>query len=226
MRSRKTMAGLLMLAAAFAAAAADNGMEPRVEPCAACHGVEGRSSREGYYPSIAGKPAGYLHQQLLNFRDGRRRNTVMESMLAYLSDDYLHEIADYYTVQTPAVRGRQAQVSTQDLELGRQLVIHGDSTRSIPACTSCHGAGLLGAQPSIPGLLALSPDYLAAQLGAWKTGVRKGAPPDCMAEIARALTGAEIRAVTAWIASQPVPADHRPAARPTGTLPMPCGGVQ
>jgi hypothetical protein len=26
---------------------------------------------DGYYPRIAGKPAGYLYNQLLNFRDGR-----------------------------------------------------------------------------------------------------------------------------------------------------------
>lgn len=61
--------------------------------CTACHGEAGRSAQAEYYPSIVGKPAGYLYQQLLNFRDGRRQQSEMQLMLAYLSDAYLQEIA-------------------------------------------------------------------------------------------------------------------------------------
>jgi cytochrome c553 len=83
----------------------------------------------------------------------------------------------------------------------------------------------LGAVPAIPGLLALSPDYLAAQLGAWREGVRHAAAPDCMAEVAEHLTPEEIAAVTAWIASRPVPELHAPAAAAPAELPLECGGV-
>ncbi len=48
-------------------------MEQRVKPCTSCHGNEGRATREGYFPRIAGKPPGYLFNQLVNFRDGRRQ---------------------------------------------------------------------------------------------------------------------------------------------------------
>ena len=44
----------------------------RVAACVACHGQEGRSAPDAYYPRIAGKPAGYLYNQLANFRAGRR----------------------------------------------------------------------------------------------------------------------------------------------------------
>jgi cytochrome c553 len=39
-----------------------------VAACTLCHGKEGVAGTDGYYPRIAGKPAGYLYQQLLNFR--------------------------------------------------------------------------------------------------------------------------------------------------------------
>src|SRR5215469_12677291 len=47
-------------------------MARRVQPCTACHGEVGRATPDGYYPRIAGKPAGYLLNQMRNFRDGRR----------------------------------------------------------------------------------------------------------------------------------------------------------
>lgn len=198
----------------------------RVRACAACHGDEGRSPEEGYAPSIAGKPAGYLYEQLRNFRDGRRQNRVMQPMLAVLADDYLREIAVYYSAQTVAPRVAERGTSAAVLARGEALVERGDAARELPACRACHGAELLGVAPSIPGLLALSPDYLAAQLGAWREGVRKAAAPDCMAAVARQLTADEISAVTAWIASRPVPALHAPAETPPDELPLACGGVR
>ena len=57
---------------AVAAAPLADEFRLRMRPCEACHGKEGRPAADGYYPRIAGKPAGYLYEQLLNFRDGRR----------------------------------------------------------------------------------------------------------------------------------------------------------
>jgi cytochrome c553 len=49
------------------AGSALDSIEQRVKPCTSCHGNEGRATREGYFPRIAGKPAGYLFNQLVNF---------------------------------------------------------------------------------------------------------------------------------------------------------------
>ena len=49
----------------------------RVKACTVCHGKDGRATNEGYFPRIAGKPAGYLYAQLINFRDGRRNNALI-----------------------------------------------------------------------------------------------------------------------------------------------------
>ncbi len=220
---------VLLLAAAAglgsAVAGAHEDIERRIAACAGCHGEQGRSTGEVYAPSIAGKPSGYLYQQLLSFRDGRRQHLVMRHMLSYLSDAYLDEIASYYAGQTPATAARARAANPESLAVGRRIVSEGDPSRGLPACQSCHGDGLLGAEPAIPGLLALSSDYLTAQLGAWRAGTRRALAPDCMAVIAQKLTLEELAAVTAWIASVPVPEDHSPSARAPSPLPLPCGSV-
>ena len=43
----------------------------RVLACAACHAQKDRD--DAYFPRISGKPEGYLYNQLVNFRDGRRQ---------------------------------------------------------------------------------------------------------------------------------------------------------
>ena len=47
-------------------------MAARVLACASCHGAEGEGTSDIYFPRLAGKPAGYLYNQLVAFRDGRR----------------------------------------------------------------------------------------------------------------------------------------------------------
>jgi cytochrome c553 len=69
----------------------------RALACAACHGKEGRSTSAGFFPRIAGKPAGYLYNQLVNFREGRRQYPLMTYMVAHMSDDYLKEISQYFS---------------------------------------------------------------------------------------------------------------------------------
>lgn len=201
-------------------------MAERLEACAACHGEAGRSDQERYFPSIAGKPAGYLESQLHNFRDGRRRHTIMESMLALMSDDYLKDIADYYARQEPNWTPPVSAWPEKSLARGRVLVEKGDPELNLPSCAACHGESLKGVAPSIPSLLGVRPEYLSAQLGAWRSGTRRAEAPDCMAEIASRLSREDIGAVTAWIASLPYPEDHRPQTSLPAELPLECGGVQ
>ncbi len=198
----------------------------RVVACAACHGKEGRATRDGYFPRIAGKPAGYLYNQLIHFRDGRRRNPAMHYMVANLSDAYLREIADYFAaLELPYPPAQPPAASRESLERGRVLVMEGDKARQIPACSACHGDKLTGRQPSVPSLVGLSRDYLNAQFGAWRSGARHAAAPDCMADISRKLTPDDIAALSAWLASRPVPQDmHAQPAKPAG-LPLRCGSL-
>jgi cytochrome c553 len=220
---RKQLCGLLMavaMAGAQGATEFHDDMAQRTLACTICHGKEGRAGPDGYYPRIAGKPAGYLYNQLLNFRDGRRRYGLMARLLDPLSDAYLLEIARHFaSLDLPYAAPSPPQVPQAVLQRGRVLALEGDAGAKIPACVRCHGDALTGVLPATPGLLGLSRDYLNSQLGAWRTGQRKAHAPDCMANIARQLAPADLTAVAAWLSAQPLPADTHPVA----ALPRPPG---
>lgn len=209
---------------AAAAPAFEDTMAQRTLACTACHGKEGRAGPDGYYPRIAGKPAGYLYNQLLNFRDGRRHYGLMTRLLDPLSDEYLSEIARHFaSLDVPYPPPARLQLSPVELRRGQQLATKGDGAAGIPACAQCHGRALTGVLPSAPGLLGLPRDYLSAQLGAWRTGQRRAHAPDCMAEIAKRLSPEDLGAVTAWLAAQPVPRDAKPAPAPRKPPALACG---
>ncbi|TAN14093.1 MAG: c-type cytochrome [Burkholderiaceae bacterium] len=213
---------LFAAAATFAAPEFQDTIAQRVKACTACHGDQGRSGPDEYYPRLAGKPAGYLYNQLLSFRDGRRHYGLMTHMVDLMTDDYLMEIAQYFAaleVPYPPPAALPDHPSAHALARGEQIVLHGDPGAHLPACVACHGTRLTGAEPRFPGLVGLSVDYLTAQLGAFKTGERKAYPPDCMAKVAERLTDADAYAVAHWLANQAVPADSHPA--PLGTIEQP-----
>ncbi len=200
-------------------------LAPRIAACSACHGQQGRATSDGFYPRIAGKPAGYLYNQLLHFRDGRRKYPLMTYLLQNLSDEYLQEMANHFANSHPPYPApAKPQASQAILERGRLLVQQGDPAKQVPACAACHGQALLGVAPAIPGLLGLPRDYLSAQFGAWQNGVRRAAAPDCMSTIANRLSRDDIAAASAWLAAQPVPANPAPATQ-LPRLPLDCGNL-
>jgi len=228
------VSALLFCALPFAAAAqrgatVPDTLEQRVAACIACHAPkDGAGTNVGgvYFPRIAGKPSGYLYNQLVNFRDGRRQYPLMTWMVTHLPDPYLHEIADYFSNQHPPVPAPAAPVvAPAVLARGEQLVRRGDTRLNVPACIACHGQQLAGVAPAIPGLLNLPRDYVNAQFGAWRNKVRRAHAPDCMATIAERLGPGDVAAVSAWLAAQPTPPGARPAERLTSPLPMACGSA-
>ncbi len=219
-------ASVVALAAAPALEQAPDTMQARVLGCAACHGQHGEGTDNDYFPRLAGKPAGYLYNQLIAFRDGQRKYPPMNYLLAYLPDAYLQQIADYFANEHPPYP--QPGTPTVDagmLEHGKALAIGGETARGVPACASCHGAALTGREPAIPGLLGLHADYISAQLGAFRYGTRHAASPDCMHEIATRLSDRDITAIAAWLASMPPPANPAPATAAASRLPLACGSV-
>jgi cytochrome c553 len=235
LRELRTKAWRFLSVGAFAvltissppASAVEDTMAQRVLACTGCHGKEGRAARDGYYPRIAGKPEVYLFEQLLSFRDGRRQYAPMSNLLQPLTDDYLREIARHFaSLDLPYAAQPVATSDAAMLSRGESLVVNGDPARKIPACVSCHGGALTGVAPAIPGLIGLPRDYLNAQLGAWQSGNRRARDPDCMAQIARALTPQDVEALTQWLASRPMPASTHPATSLPQPLPMHCGAVE
>ena len=198
-------------------------MEARVLACTGCHGPQGRGVENVYFPRLAGKPAGYLYHQLVAFRDGRRKYVPMNYLLAYLPDAYLMRMAEHFASLNPPPLVQPAVArSAQQLAEGQRIVTQGLPGKKVPACITCHGAELGGREPGIPGLLGLRADYVSAQLGAWRYGVRTALAPDCMQFIASSLSEPEVAAVSSYLASLPVTVS-RPVHQPGMRLPIACG---
>ena len=211
------------------ALASDADMAERTRACTHCHGEQGKAGPDGYYPRLAGKPAGYLYNQLQNFKQRRRHYDLMTRLIDPLSDDYLRNMADYFSglkVPYPAPSLQTESVSAEVLARGKKLALEGDTQSNVPACAACHGTKLTGATPNVPGLLGLPLDYLNAQLGAWQTGVRQAHAPDCMADIVKRMTADDVSAVSAWLAAQPVPVSAKPATAFASEPPLKCGSIR
>jgi cytochrome c553 len=199
-------------------------MAARLLACAPCHGPQGEGTKNDYFPRLAGKPAGYLMNQLAAFRSGRRRYPPMNYLLEYLPDPYLQKMADHFAaLRPPPAPETVVNASAAVLARGRSLVTAGDPAHGVPACSGCHGPALTGMEPAIPGLVGLRASYISAQLGAFRYGTRTTAAPDCMQLVAASLGERDVAAVAAWLAALPIPEDPKPL--PKGTLPMPldCG---
>ena len=190
----------------------------RVKACTICHGPEDKRGRDAYYPRIAGKLEGYLFNQLRHFRDGRRYYQPMAILLENMSDEYMLEIARYFSaLNLPYPSPESVAMLPSEMKLAENLIRSGDSKRDIPACSACHGEALMGAEPFIPGLLGLPHAYITAQFGSWRNGgLMRGQLSDCMSEIAKKLTDDETNAIAMWLAAQPVSGKPSPA----GTLPQ------
>lgn len=68
--------------------------------CVACHGMSGISIAP-IYPNLAGQKQAYLVAQLKAFRDGDRKNPIMQPMAEGLSDTDIANIAAYVATLKP-----------------------------------------------------------------------------------------------------------------------------
>jgi cytochrome c553 len=221
-------AGTLLLTGSLCPArgaeTAPDTMTARLAVCAACHGAQGQGTANDYFPRLAGKPAGYLFNQLLAFKEGRRRYPPMNYLLQYQTDDYLRAIAAYFAAERPpSAPPPTSTASAAVLAHGKMLATNGDPAHGIPACMQCHGPTLTGMEPAIPGLVGLHAEYISAQLGAWRYGTRTAIAPDCMQIVAASLTESDVAAIAAWIASLEIPPDPSPVALGTLSMPLRCG---
>ena len=99
-------------------------MEARVQGCVTCHGQSGQGTSNEYFPRIAGKPAAYLYNQLVAFRDGKRVYPPMNYLVAYLPDAYLKDIAEHFAKQRPAFEAEAADHRRCFGDLARRDACH------------------------------------------------------------------------------------------------------
>lgn len=90
---------LLGVAANVAAADAAAG-KTKAAGCTSCHGLNGVSGN-AMYPNLAGQKDVYLVKSIKDYRDGKRKDAMMEGMVKGMSDADVADIAAYFASLKP-----------------------------------------------------------------------------------------------------------------------------
>ncbi|MBB6598241.1 cytochrome c4 [Luteimonas sp. MC1825] len=178
--------------------------------CAACHGLDGKSTIPEVYPNIGGQSERYLAEQLALFKSGERQNAIMQPFASMLSAQDMRDVGAHFAHQpssagiaddTEVAEGTYAGMKFY--EIGEQLFRRGDFAREIPACMACHGpTGAGNPGPAYPHVGGQQSWYTARRLQEYRTGTttaRDTANFDVMASIARQLTDEEIGALSSYM---------------------------
>ena len=162
--------------------------------CAACHGADGNSAVP-IQPKLAHQHPEYLVKQLEEFKSGKRKNAVMQGFAATLTPEDMRNISFWAASQKlkPGFAKDKALVS-----LGERIYRGGIADRQIPACAACHSPNGSGIPVQFPRLGGQHADYTAAQLVAFRDGVRTNSTQ--MTGVAAKLNDREIKAVSDYIA--------------------------
>lgn len=100
MNKTALIAGLAILSVCAGAAYAADVEAGRTKSasCVGCHGADGNSTAPAN-PSLAGQKEQYLVTTMLEYKDGKRQNAVMQAMLGPFSEEDIRDIAAYYAAQ-------------------------------------------------------------------------------------------------------------------------------
>ena len=162
--------------------------------CASCHGADGNSGTPAY-PKLAQQHPEYLVKQLQEFKSGKRKNAIMQGFAATLSDDDMKNVAYWATSR----KEKPGFAKEKDLvTMGERIYRGGIADRQVAACAGCHSPTGAGIPSQYPRLSGQHSEYTAAQLTAFRDGVRTNSIP--MTQVAAKLNDKEIRAVADYIA--------------------------
>lgn len=169
--------------------------------CAACHAADG-NSQTAANPKLAGQFYDYLHKQLVNFRPqggkkAERDNAVMAGMTANLSATDLKDLAAYYAAQ----KLKPAAAKDKELAaLGQRIYRGGNTATGVAACAGCHGPAGAGMPAQYPRIAGQFPEYVEAQLKAFRAGARANDPNGMMRGVVARMSDREIQAVSEYVA--------------------------
>lgn len=166
--------------------------------CAACHGVDGNSTR-GDVPSLAGQIEPYLEGQLHAFaaQGEQRPNGVMGAIAVNLSADEMKRAAVYYA---------RRQLSPPPLDeaprapRGETIYFAGVPGKGVASCAACHGVRGEGLPDLFPRLAGQHRAYLAEQLRHFRSGRRTSDPGAMMRDVAAHLSDRDVDAVAQYAA--------------------------
>jgi len=190
-----------VLAQAPAKPDAAKGQAIASQTCAACHAADGNSQISAN-PKLAGQFYEYLHKQLVNFKPqggkkAERDNAVMAGMVAPLSAADMKDVAAYYASQ----KLKPAAAKDKDLAaLGQKIYRGGNTATGVAACAGCHGPAGAGMPAQFPRIAGQFPEYVEAQLKAFRAGARANDPNGMMRGVVTRMSDREIQAVAEYVA--------------------------
>jgi cbb3-type cytochrome c oxidase subunit III len=162
--------------------------------CAACHGADGNSGAPAN-PKLSQQHPEYIVKQLQEFKSGKRPSPVMQGFASQLTEADMKNIAAF----VGSKKAKPGFAKDKDLvAMGEKIYRGGIADRQIAACAGCHSPNGAGIPAQYPRLSGQHADYTAAQLVAFRDGVRKNSAQ--MAAIAAKMNDKEIRAVADYIA--------------------------
>jgi cytochrome c553 len=93
------LAAFLALSTSALAASGDaEAGKKKSAPCAACHGATGVSPASAF-PNLAGQYPDYLEKALTHYKNGKRKNPIMQGQVANLSPKDMMDLAAYFSSQ-------------------------------------------------------------------------------------------------------------------------------
>ena len=168
--------------------------EAKAAVCLACHTADG-SRGLPTYPILQGQHPEYLVKQLAEFKEGKRKNSIMSGMAAALTPEDMRNIAAFYASKKP----KPGTAKNQDLvAVGEKIYRGGIAKKGVPACAGCHSPNGAGIPAQYPRLSAQHADYTKAQLTAFRQGERGNSAQ--MSTISANLSDKEIEALADYIA--------------------------
>ena len=95
----RILAAALLAAAvpAFASGDAEVGKK-KSAPCQACHGANGMSVSPEF-PNLAGQHREYIEHVLHHYKNGRRKNPIMQGQVANLTERDIADLAAWFSSQ-------------------------------------------------------------------------------------------------------------------------------
>jgi cytochrome c553 len=170
--------------------------------CASCHGNDGVAPT-GNWTSLAGQRAAYTWKSLLDYQQGGRhehgRATLMTVSVQGLSRQDMADLAAYYA-SLPAVATPAPKLDATTRKQVEKLIRHGDPTRLITPCASCHGAAGQGGINETPALAGQTVGGFLRTMNDYRDGRRITDANQGMRQFAQRLTEEEINNLAAYYA--------------------------
>ena len=159
--------------------------------------MDGNSLNGKIAPKIAAQNARYLTIQLNKFKDGVRKNVLMQGIASSLSAEDMNNLGIYFSEQKLQL---SAATSNGVGSMGEKIFRAGIKDSGVPACASCHGPAGHGVPNLYPRLNAQHSDYILSQLNHFRVLEDKpGTVYAPMRAISVKLTEQEMKAVADYI---------------------------